>query len=157
MPGLIPGQGRDFLRKFLHTTAYVDPSLTGYLDDKSLASRILGKRRHCGVMDNILYIQGPSQALVIIHCPHVSTASLSKGWGFRGAYRPTCSAVSTLSLWVLYGRRGAWAPCKSVYLVCRELCHLVQYTCPLFCCSLLDFKPLNKVRLSLLDLYQFPL
>ena len=38
--------------------------------------------------DNVSYIQGPAQALVIIHRPHV----------FRGAYRPTCSAPSTLSL-----------------------------------------------------------
>ena len=39
---------------------------------------------------------------------------------------------STLSLWVLRGRRGAWAPCiYKVYLVYRELCHLVQYTCPI--------------------------
>ena len=50
------------------------------------------------MLDNISHVQGPAQALVIIHQPHVSTASLSKGWGFRGAYRPTCSAASTLSL-----------------------------------------------------------
>ena len=60
---------------------------------------------------DILYVQGPAQALVIIHNPHISIASLSKGWGFRGTYRPTCFAASTLSLWVLHGRRRAWAPC----------------------------------------------
>ena len=52
--------------------------------------------------------------------------------GFKGPYSPTCSAASTLSLWVLCGQRGAWAPCIQVYLVYRELCHLVQYTCPIF-------------------------
>ena len=31
--------------------------------------------------DNVSYVQGPAQPLVIIHHPHVSTASLSKGWG----------------------------------------------------------------------------
>ena len=47
-------------------------------------------------------------------------------------HRPTCLAASTLSLWVLRGRRGARAPCiYKVYLVYRELCHLVQYTCPI--------------------------
>ena len=41
-------------------------------------------------------------------------------------------AASTLSLGVLRGRRGAWAPCiYKVYLVYRELCHLVQYTRPI--------------------------
>ena len=84
------------------------------------------------VVDNVSYVQGPAQPLVIIHHSHVSTAYLSKGWGFRGMYRPTCLAASTLSLWVLRGRRGAWAPCiYKVYLVYRELCHLVQYTCPI--------------------------
>ena len=33
------------------------------------------------VVDNVSYVQGAGQALVIIHHPHVSTASLSKGWG----------------------------------------------------------------------------
>ena len=32
-------------------------------------------------MDNVSYVQGFAQPLVIIHHPHVSTASLSKGWG----------------------------------------------------------------------------
>ena len=63
------------------------------------------------VVDNVSYVQGPAQPLVIIHHPHVSTASVSEGWGFRGTYRPTCLAASTLSLWVLRGWRGAWAPC----------------------------------------------
>ena len=59
------------------------------------------------MVDNISYIQGPAQPLVIIHHPHVSTASLSKGWGvFRGMYRPTCLAASTLSLGLVWVGRG---------------------------------------------------
>ena len=46
------------------------------------------------MVDNISYVQGPAQPLVIIHHPHVSTASLSKGGGIRGTYRPTCLAAS---------------------------------------------------------------
>ena len=77
------------------------------------------------MMDNVSYVQGVTQSLVIIHHPHVSTASLSKvgGGGVRGMHRPTCLAASTLSLEVLRGRRGSWAPCIcKVYLVYRELC-----------------------------------
>ena len=33
------------------------------------------------VVDNVSYVQGPAQLLVIIHHPHVSTASVSEGWG----------------------------------------------------------------------------
>ena len=33
------------------------------------------------MVDNVSYIQGPAQVLVIILCPHVSTAFLSKGLG----------------------------------------------------------------------------
>ena len=33
------------------------------------------------MMDNVSYVQGLAQPLVIIHHPYVSTASLSKGWG----------------------------------------------------------------------------
>ena len=36
------------------------------------------------------------------------------------------------SMYTLRGLRGAWAPCiYKVYLVYRELCLLVQYTCPI--------------------------
>ena len=45
------------------------------------------------MVNNVSYVQGSTQALVIIHWPHVSTASLSQGWGFRRAHRPTCSAA----------------------------------------------------------------
>ena len=55
--------------------------LIGYLDVRRLVSRILGTWRCCVVVDNISYVQGCAQALVMIHCPHVSTAPLSKGWG----------------------------------------------------------------------------
>ena len=82
-----------------------------------------------GMMENVSYVQGLAQPLVIIHHPHVSTA---RGGGFRGTHRPTCLAASTLSLWALRGRRGAWAPCiYKVYLVYRELCHSLEYTCPI--------------------------
>ena len=33
------------------------------------------------VVNNVPYEQGPAQPLVIIRHTHVSTASLSKGWG----------------------------------------------------------------------------
>ena len=59
--------------------AYVDPALIGCLDIRRLASRILRARKLCGVVDKVSYIQGSALVLVIIHCPHVSTASLSKG------------------------------------------------------------------------------
>ena len=32
------------------------------------------------MLDNVSYVQGTAQALVIIHYPHISTTSLSKGW-----------------------------------------------------------------------------
>ena len=44
-------------------------------------SRILGTWRRCGVEDNVSYVHGLAQPVVIIHHPHVSTASVSKGWG----------------------------------------------------------------------------
>ena len=69
------------LGKFFTLIAYVDPALIGYLDVSRLVSRILGTWRRSGVVDNVPYVQGPAQPLVIIHHPHVSTASLSKGWG----------------------------------------------------------------------------
>ena len=51
------------------------------------------------MVDNVSYVQGPAQPLVIIHHPHVSTLFFGCGWGggVRGMYRPTCSAASTLS------------------------------------------------------------
>ena len=52
----------------------VDPALIGYLYVRRLVSCILGTWRHCGVVDNVSYVQGPAQPLVIIHHPHVSTA-----------------------------------------------------------------------------------
>ena len=33
------------------------------------------------VVDNVSYVQGLAQPLVMIHNPHVSTVSLSKEWG----------------------------------------------------------------------------
>ena len=82
--------------------------------------------------DNVPYVQGPTQALVIIHHPHVSTASLSKGWGVWRDDRdlPALQPVPCLSGSYM-GREGHGRLVYKVYLVYRELCHLVQYTCPI--------------------------
>ena len=32
------------------------------------------------MVDDVSYVQGPAQPLVIIHHPHISAASSSKGW-----------------------------------------------------------------------------
>ena len=81
MPGLIPGPGWLLYASFFTLIAYVDPAITGYLDVRRMVNRILGTYRRCGVVDNVSYVQGPAQPLVIIHHPYASTASLSKGWG----------------------------------------------------------------------------
>ena len=93
------------------------------------------------MVDNVSYVQGLAQPLVIIHHPHVSTAFLSKGWEFRGTYRPTYLAASTLSLWVLRGQRGAWAPCiyiKYTWSIgnCATWCNILALSS---CCSLVAF------------------
>ena len=57
--------------------------------------------------DNVSYVHGLAQPVVIIHPPHVSTASVSKGWGFRGTYRPTCICSQYLvSLGLAWVERG---------------------------------------------------
>ena len=77
-----------------------------------------------------------TQALVIIHHPHVSTASFGFGnyspsthfnclfeQGVRDLEGSTCSAASTLSLWVLHGRRGAcsfYSKTNIVILTCTS-------------------------------------
>ena len=72
--------------------------------------------------DNVSYVHGLAQPVVIIHHPHVSTASVSKGWGgLEGRIGLPAFAASTLSLWVLRGRLV-----YLIYLVYRGLCHLVQ-------------------------------
>ena len=81
MPGSIPGRGSYLRQVSLHLIAYVDPALIGYLDVRRLASRIPGTWRRCDMVDNISYVQGPAQVLVIIHHLHVLTTPLSKGWG----------------------------------------------------------------------------
>ena len=43
------------------------------------------------MMDNVSYVQGLARPLVIIHHLYVSTASLSKGRGFKGTPRPCLS------------------------------------------------------------------
>ena len=62
------------------------------------------------MVDEDSYIQGSAQSFDYYSLPTHFTASLSKGWGFRGLHRPTCSAAKYLVPWVLPGRRGAWAP-----------------------------------------------
>ena len=37
--------------------------------------------------DNVSYVHGLAQPVVIIHHPHISTASVSKGWGLAWAER----------------------------------------------------------------------
>ena len=61
--------------------------------------------------DNVSYVHGLAQPVVIINHPHVSTASVSKGWGgFRGTYRPTCICSQYLvSLGLAWAERGMGA------------------------------------------------
>ena len=55
---------------------------------------------------NVSYVQG----LAPPHHPHVSTASVSKGWGFRGTHRPTCICSQYLvSLGLAWVERGMGA------------------------------------------------
>ena len=49
--------------------------------------------------DNVSYVHGLAQPVVIIHHPHVSTASVSKGGGgLEGRIGLPAFAASTLSL-----------------------------------------------------------
>ena len=51
------------------------------------------------MVDNVSNVQGLAPPLVIIHHPHVSTASVSKGWGgLEGRIGLPAFAGSTLSL-----------------------------------------------------------
>ena len=95
--GLILGRGSYLRQVFFSLNTYVDPALIRYLD----VSRILRTWRRCGMVDDVSYVLGPAQALVIIHIPKCFNC-LSE----QGMYRPTCSAASTLSLWVLHEWRG---------------------------------------------------
>ena len=95
------------------------------------------------MVDNISYVQGLAQPLVIIHHPRISTASLSKGWGFRGTCRPTCLAASTLvSLGLAWAERGMGALYiyKDTWSIgnCATWCNIPA---PLPCCSLVAFNP----------------
>ena len=85
------------------------------------------------MVDNISYVQDSAQALVIFHCSHVSTVSLSKGWGFRGVYRPTCfAAMYLVSLGLVWVERVMGTLYISIlYFVYRVLCHVMQYACPI--------------------------
>ena len=60
--------------------------------------------------DNVSYVHGLAQPGVIIHHPHVSTASVSKGCGFRGMYKPTCICSQyLLSLGLAWAERSMGA------------------------------------------------
>ena len=60
-----------------------------------------------GVVDDASYVQGPAQALVIIHCPHVSTVSLNKQWGVqRNVYACLLCHQYLASLTLAWMERG---------------------------------------------------
>ena len=84
------------------------------------------------MVDYASYVQGLTQPLVIIHHPHVLTASLSKGLeGLEGRIGlPALQPVPCLS-GSCVGGEGHGRLVYQIYLVYRELCHLVQYTCPI--------------------------
>ena len=94
------------------------------------------------MVDKVSYVQGLAQHLVIIHQPHVSTAS-EQGVGCLEGHigLPACSQY-LVSLGLAWAERGMGAlGIYNVYLVYGELCHLVQYTipAPLSCRSLVAF------------------
>ena len=132
MPGSILGRDRDF-RQVSSLISYVDPALFGYLDVRQLASHILGTLRR-GVASSILYIQGSAQVLVIIHWPHISTASLSKGWG--------CIGVYLVALGLAWAEGGVGTLYKYTWSVgcCATWCNTPV---PSSCCSLVVFKLLK--------------
>ena len=66
------------------------------------------------MVDNVSYVQGPAQSLVIIHHPHVSTSS-SKGWGgLEGRIGlPALQPVPCFSGSCMGGEGHGRAPCIS--------------------------------------------
>ena len=84
-------------------------------------------------MDNVSCVQGLAQVLVLIHHLHISTASLSKGLGgLEGRISlPALQPVPYLS-GSCVGGEGHGHLVYQIYLAYKELCHLVQYTCPIF-------------------------
>ena len=131
---------------FFTLIAYVDPALIGYLDVRRLVSRILGTWRRCGMEDNVSYVHGLAQPVVIIHHPHVSTASVSKGWGVQRDVQAYLhlQPVPCLSRSCV-GGEGHGRLVYLIYLVYRGLCHLVQQTCPMSCRSLVTFNLLTFI------------
>ena len=84
------------------------------------------------MMDNVSYVQGLAQVLVIIHHLHVFQLPLqARGGGLEGriglpAFQPVpCLCGSCV------GGEGHGHLVYQIYLVYRELYHLVQYTCPI--------------------------
>ena len=62
------------------------------------------------MVDNFSYVRGPAQPLVTIHHPHVSTASLSKGWGvYRDVLAYLLSSQYLVSLCFAWVERGMGA------------------------------------------------
>ena len=98
-------------------------------------------------MDNDSYIQGPAQALVIIHRPHFSAASLSKGWGcLKGCIGlPPWQPVPCLSGSCVGGEGHGRLVYKSTWSIgnCSTWCNIPA---PSSCRSLVAFKPLNFMR-----------
>ena len=89
------------------------------------------------MVDNVSYIQGSAQALVIIHCPHISVASLSKGWGGLEG----CIGLPALQPYTLGGEGHGCLVYKYTWSLgcCATWCSMPV---PLPCHSLVAFKPL---------------
>ena len=127
MPGSIPRRSSYQLASFFTLIAYVDLALIGCLDVRPLASRILGTWKHCGVMDYVSYAQGPPPAR--FNC--LFEQGVGEGGGVEGCIGlPTMQPLPCLS-GSCVGGEGHGLLVYQIYLVYRELCHLVQYTFPI--------------------------
>ena len=85
-----------------------------------------------------------AQALAINHCPHISTASLSKGWGgLEGRTGlPALQPVPGLSGSCVGGEGQGHLVYKYTWFMgnCATWCNIPA---PSSCCSLVIFKPLT--------------
>ena len=83
------------------------------------------------MVDNVSYVQGPAQPLVIIHRPRFNCLSEQGVGSLEGRIGlPALQPVPCLS-GSCVGREGHGRLVYQIYLVYRELCHLVRYTCPI--------------------------
>ena len=83
------------------------------------------------MVDNVSYVQGPVQPLVIIHHPRFKCLFEQGVGGLEGRIGlPALQPVPCLS-GSCKGGEGHGHLVYQIYLVYRELCHLVQYTCPI--------------------------